>query len=218
MPKNKGYSQQSSKPTANRTAGVVRDRLAQETGTIRKDRGGRIPVALVFPNTYYIGMSSLGFQTIYKLFNEAPDVVCERAFLPDTDGQFEMPRNRRRSAAAHAGRRAAPARLSTSSPSRSAMNWTISTWSRSCGRRASPCWRKDRDRRRPDRHRRGRVHHRQPGADCRLPRRGLCRRGRGAGARLHRRAARRTWTHGRDGGAAGLRARSRGCTCPASTT
>ena len=94
MPKNKGYSQQSSKPTVNRTAQVMRDRLAQETGTIRKDRGGRIPVALVFPNTYYIGMSSLGFQTIYRLFNDAPDIVCERAFLPDTDGQFEMPRNR----------------------------------------------------------------------------------------------------------------------------
>jgi radical SAM superfamily enzyme YgiQ (UPF0313 family) len=94
MPKNKGYSQQSSKQSANRTAGVVRERLAQETGTIRKDWGGRIRVGLVFPNTYYIGMSSLGFQTIYRLFNEASDVVCERAFLPDSDGQFEMPRNR----------------------------------------------------------------------------------------------------------------------------
>src|SRR5437762_9123090 len=72
----------------------MRERLGQESGAIRKDWGGRIPVALVYPNTYYIGMSSLGFQTIYKLFNEAPDVVCERAFLPDSDGQFEMPRNR----------------------------------------------------------------------------------------------------------------------------
>jgi radical SAM superfamily enzyme YgiQ (UPF0313 family) len=72
----------------------MRERLAGETGTIRKDWGGRIPVGLVFPNTYYIGMSSLGFQTIYRLFNEAPDVVCERAFLPDSDGQFEMPHNR----------------------------------------------------------------------------------------------------------------------------
>src|SRR5438105_12436424 len=72
----------------------LKARLAQEQGTIRKDHGGRIPVALVYPNTYYIGMSSLGFQTIYKLFNDAPDVVCERAFLPDTDGQFEMPHDR----------------------------------------------------------------------------------------------------------------------------
>src|SRR5205085_5579380 len=52
-------------------------------------------VALVYPNTYYVGMSSLGFQTIYKLFNESPDVVCERAFLPDADYRIEWPGNRR---------------------------------------------------------------------------------------------------------------------------
>ncbi len=74
----------------------LRQRLAQESGTIRKDWGGRIPVALVYPNTYYVAMSSLGFQTIYKMFNEQPDVVCERAFLPDTDYKIEWPRNRSR--------------------------------------------------------------------------------------------------------------------------
>src|SRR5438477_1351063 len=74
----------------------LRNRLAQETGTIRKHWGGRIPVALVYLNTYYVGMSSLGFQTIYKLFNEHTDVVCERAFLPDTDYKIEWPRNRSR--------------------------------------------------------------------------------------------------------------------------
>src|SRR6476659_8827285 len=92
MPKHK--TPQFQKTTANRTADLGRSRLTQETGTIRKDCGGRIPVALVFPNTYYIGMSSLGFQTIYRLFNEDPDIVCERAFLPDTGGQFDMPRTR----------------------------------------------------------------------------------------------------------------------------
>jgi radical SAM superfamily enzyme YgiQ (UPF0313 family) len=40
-------------------------------------------------------MSSLGFQTIYKLFNDEPDIVCERAFLPDTDYRIEWPGNRR---------------------------------------------------------------------------------------------------------------------------
>ena len=39
-------------------------------------------VALAFPNTYFVGMSNLGFQTIYRLFNELEDVVCERVFLP----------------------------------------------------------------------------------------------------------------------------------------
>jgi radical SAM superfamily enzyme YgiQ (UPF0313 family) len=27
-------------------------------------------------------MSNLGFQTVYRLFNDQPDIVCERAFLP----------------------------------------------------------------------------------------------------------------------------------------
>jgi radical SAM superfamily enzyme YgiQ (UPF0313 family) len=36
---------------------------------------------LVYPNTYPVGMSSLGFQTIYRLFNDMDHVVCERAFL-----------------------------------------------------------------------------------------------------------------------------------------
>ena len=40
-------------------------------------------MALVYPNTYYVGMSNLGVHNIYKLFNERKDVVCERAFLPE---------------------------------------------------------------------------------------------------------------------------------------
>ncbi len=54
--------------------------LQKEIGFILKDWGGKIPIVLVYPNTYYIGMSSLGFQTVYRLFNAEKDVVCERAF------------------------------------------------------------------------------------------------------------------------------------------
>jgi radical SAM superfamily enzyme YgiQ (UPF0313 family) len=39
-------------------------------------------VALAFPNTYFVGMSNLGFQTVYTLFNAEPRIVCERVFLP----------------------------------------------------------------------------------------------------------------------------------------
>jgi radical SAM superfamily enzyme YgiQ (UPF0313 family) len=39
-------------------------------------------VALAFPNTYYVGMSNLGLQTTYRLFNDDDRVVCERVFLP----------------------------------------------------------------------------------------------------------------------------------------
>jgi len=60
----------------------AREMLAREVGYVQKPHGGRLRVALVFPNTYYVGMSSLGFQTIYRLFNQIDDVVCERVFLP----------------------------------------------------------------------------------------------------------------------------------------
>jgi len=56
--------------------------LSKEVGYIRKPHGGRLRVALAFPNTYFVGMSNLGFQTIYRLFNELDDVVCERVCLP----------------------------------------------------------------------------------------------------------------------------------------
>ena len=60
----------------------ARQVLARETGYVRKPHGGRLRVALAFPNTYCVGMSSLGFQTVYRLFNDLDDVVCERVFLP----------------------------------------------------------------------------------------------------------------------------------------
>lgn len=59
--------------------------LSREKGTIHKDPGGRVSICLVYPNTYHIGMSNLGFQGIYTLLNGRPDVVCERAFLPDEE-------------------------------------------------------------------------------------------------------------------------------------
>ncbi len=60
----------------------AREVLAKEVGYIRKPHGGKLRVALAFPNTYFVGMSNLGFQTVYTLFNNEPDIVCERVFLP----------------------------------------------------------------------------------------------------------------------------------------
>jgi len=54
-----------------------------EIGVIRKKWNGRIKVALVYPNTYHVGMSNLGFQAVYELINTFENVVCERSFLPD---------------------------------------------------------------------------------------------------------------------------------------
>ena len=60
----------------------AREVLSREVGYVQKPHGGRLRVALAFPNTYFVGMSSLGFQTVYRLFNDIDDVVCERVFLP----------------------------------------------------------------------------------------------------------------------------------------
>ena len=56
--------------------------LSKEVGYVRKPHGGKLRVALAFPNTYFVGMSNLGLQTVYKLFNAEDDIVCERVFLP----------------------------------------------------------------------------------------------------------------------------------------
>ncbi len=58
----------------------ARETLAAEEGAVVKDWGGKLPVALVYPNSYYVGMSSLGLQTLYRLFNGRSDVVAERVF------------------------------------------------------------------------------------------------------------------------------------------
>lgn len=54
--------------------------LSRETGTIFKDHGGKLTVALAYPNTYSVGMASLALQILYRIFNARPDVVCERVF------------------------------------------------------------------------------------------------------------------------------------------
>jgi radical SAM superfamily enzyme YgiQ (UPF0313 family) len=61
---------------------LARRTLAREVGFVRKPHGGRLRVALCFPNTYFVGMSNLGLQTVYQLFNSDDRVVCERVFLP----------------------------------------------------------------------------------------------------------------------------------------
>ena len=62
-----------------------RQKLSREKGAICKDWGGNISVALIHPNLYFVGMSSLGFQTIYGILNDFPRVVCERVFYPSSD-------------------------------------------------------------------------------------------------------------------------------------
>lgn len=59
--------------------------LEKEQGAVQKPWGGRTTVCLLYPNVYHVGMSNLGFQTLYQRLNSEDDVVCERAFLPDPE-------------------------------------------------------------------------------------------------------------------------------------
>jgi radical SAM superfamily enzyme YgiQ (UPF0313 family) len=55
--------------------------ISHEAGVVRKDWGGKLPIALVWPNSYRVGMSSLALHILYRLLNDEPDVVCERVFF-----------------------------------------------------------------------------------------------------------------------------------------
>jgi len=51
------------------------------------NHGGDIKVGLAYPNRYWVAMSNLGFQTIYKLLSDAPRFAVERAFIPENEGE-----------------------------------------------------------------------------------------------------------------------------------
>ena len=70
-----------------------RKKLASEEGYVVK-RGAALRVALCYPNTHSIGMANLGLHTMYELFNQIPEVSCERVFLPDADDLKEYERSR----------------------------------------------------------------------------------------------------------------------------
>lgn len=61
----------------------LKELLAGERGYYRYPMGTRTPFALVYPNSYFVGMSNLGLHIIYELLNKRDDVACERVFLPE---------------------------------------------------------------------------------------------------------------------------------------
>lgn len=65
--------------------------LSKEIGAVIKDWGGKLPVALAYPNSYYVGMSSLALQILYTRFNAHPRVVCERVFWDKGGHQARRP-------------------------------------------------------------------------------------------------------------------------------
>ncbi|MFQ5790390.1 MAG: radical SAM protein [Acidobacteriota bacterium] len=72
----------------------AQERLRAEVGAVHKAHAGKLRIALAYPNTYCVGMSNLGFQAVYRFWNDFPDVVCERVFLPDRRELAELRRRR----------------------------------------------------------------------------------------------------------------------------
>jgi radical SAM superfamily enzyme YgiQ (UPF0313 family) len=60
-----------------------RELASLERYTEQPNRFGAYRIALGFPNSYEIGMSNLGFQWVYRLFNRVPDLACERFFFEE---------------------------------------------------------------------------------------------------------------------------------------
>jgi radical SAM superfamily enzyme YgiQ (UPF0313 family) len=66
----------------------IQRRRARELGTLGLDRAA--PIVLAYPSPYHVGMSSLGFQTLYRQLNE-DGPGCHRAFLPDSWERMSLP-------------------------------------------------------------------------------------------------------------------------------
>lgn len=57
-----------------------------EVNAVVKDpRAVRLRFGLCFPDTYEVGMSNVGFRTLYHALNERPDTACERFCMPWSD-------------------------------------------------------------------------------------------------------------------------------------
>jgi radical SAM superfamily enzyme YgiQ (UPF0313 family) len=60
--------------------------IGNEVNMVKKDLSKiDIRFAMCFPDVYEIGMSHLGIQILYDMFNQRDDIYCERVYSPWTD-------------------------------------------------------------------------------------------------------------------------------------
>ena len=59
--------------------------ICGEVNMVKKDPAGKIRFAMAFPDVYELGMSHLGIQILYDMFNKREDVYCERVYSPWMD-------------------------------------------------------------------------------------------------------------------------------------
>ena len=57
--------------------------IEKEQGCVIFPAGARTKFALVYPNSYFVGMSNLGMHILYREINSRKDTACERVFLPE---------------------------------------------------------------------------------------------------------------------------------------
>ena len=60
--------------------------IGNEVNSVKKDLNEvDVRFCMCFPDVYEIGMSHLGIQILYDMFNRREDVYCERVYSPWTD-------------------------------------------------------------------------------------------------------------------------------------
>ena len=57
--------------------------LENETPVIKCKSGGALSAVIIYPNSYFTGMSNLGFHAVFTLLNKNLKISCERAFYPE---------------------------------------------------------------------------------------------------------------------------------------
>jgi radical SAM-linked protein len=68
--------------------------INNEINAIAKDIKEGVKWALVFPDLYEVGMSSLGIQILYHVLNSVPWISAERVFVPFPDAEEFLKKNR----------------------------------------------------------------------------------------------------------------------------
>lgn len=64
--------------------------IGRELGAIIRKPEGLVSVALAYPDLYEVGLSYVGGQILYHLFNARPDAVAERVYAPADDAERLM--------------------------------------------------------------------------------------------------------------------------------
>jgi radical SAM superfamily enzyme YgiQ (UPF0313 family) len=68
----------------------AQERIERERVLFERHLGGDLSVCVIYPNTYPLAMANLGFQAIFRIFDAAPGIATDRAYLPDAEELREM--------------------------------------------------------------------------------------------------------------------------------